>query len=134
MDVAAGKAPGVVGANVNNVAYDRAMEIAMADHQMTDISDISRPGSVYRAGEPTAPKLPVHLQKQADSFWGGNKQKEKTRTAKVDMSPIFGDRAVAAGAAQAQFKADSGSLIEPILKHKPAGSSPVPEHVTIASG
>ena len=51
MDVSAGKAPGVVGANVQVAAYDRAMEITMQDHQMTDIQDSSRPGSVYRAGE-----------------------------------------------------------------------------------
>lgn len=132
MDVGAGKAPGVVGANVQNVAYDRAMEITMADHQMTDIQDSSRPGAVYRPGESTAPKLPMHLQKQADQFWGGQQQKPRTRSAKVDMSPIFGERATNAGAPAAQFKADSGSLIEPILKHKPAGSSPIPPHTIVA--
>ena len=132
MDVSAGKAPGVVGANVQVAAYDRAMEITMADHQMTDIQDSSRPGSVYRPGESTAPKLPAHLQRQSDQFWGGNQQKPKARTAKVDMSPIFGERAQNNGPAPAQFKADSGSLIEPILKHRPAGSSPIPAYTTIA--
>lgn len=129
MDVSAGKAPGVVGANVQNNSYDAAMQIAMADHQMTDIQDTSRPGSVYRTGENTAPKLPPHLQAKSDAFWGGQ-SKQKTRTAKVDMSPIFGERAQS-GAATAQFKADSGSLIEPILRHKSAGSSPIPDYTSI---
>lgn len=131
MDVAGGKAPAVTGANVQVSAYDRSMEIAMADHQMTDIQDHSRPGAIYRGGESTAPKLPAHLQAQADGFWGGA-QKPKTRSAKVDLSPIYGQRATDAGAPAAQFKADAGSLIEPILRHRPAGSSPIPAHTVIA--
>jgi hypothetical protein len=130
MDVGAGKAPGIVGANVQTKAYDRAMEITMADHGMSDIQDASRPGAVYRPGESTAPKLPMHLQKQADSFWGSQQQKPATRTAKVNMSGIFG-QPQQAPAPVAQFKADSGTALDPILKHRPPGSSPVPEHTVI---
>lgn len=130
MDVAAGKAPGVVGANVQVRAYDTAMEMTMTDQGMTNIQDHSRPGAVYRAGENTAPSLPMHLQQKVDSFWGG--QQKKAKTARVDMSPIFGERATSGGPAPAQFKADGGSLIEPILKHRPTGSSPVPVGPVVA--
>lgn len=125
MDVAAGRAPGVVGANVQVKAYDSSMEIAMQDHGMTDIQDHR-----YQ-GESTAPKLPTHLQQQADAFWGSSQKKQKARTGNVDLSPIFGSRATPATTG-AQFKADSGSLIAPILQHKPQGSSPIPPHTVIA--
>ena len=131
-DIAAGKAPGVIGANVQNRAYDFAMETTMQDQQIGDISDHSRPGSVYRAGEATAPKLRQDLQQKADSFWGGQQPKQQTRTARVDMSPLYGERAT--GTQQAQFRADTqaASLIEPILKHKPTGASPIPAHTVVA--
>jgi hypothetical protein len=119
-----------VGANVQTRAYDTAMQMTMTDHQMTDIADHSRPGSVYRAGEPTAPKLPMHLQSQADGFWAGP-QRQKSRTAKVDLSPVLGSQA-APPPGVAPYRADSGSLIEPILKHRPTGSSPIPPHTIVA--
>jgi hypothetical protein len=54
---------------------------------------------------------------------------------KVDLSPLYGDRAVQSGSPDAaRFKAESGSVIAPILKHKPVGSSPIPDHTVIASG
>jgi hypothetical protein len=133
LDVSEGRAPGVIGANVQTAAYDAAMNITMQDQGLGDIQDHSRPGAVQRAGEPTAPKLPQHLQSQADNFWGQSQQnKQKTRTAKVDLTPVFGQRAVDAGAGSAQFKSEAGSAIAPILKHRPPGSSPIPAHVVIA--
>lgn len=130
MDVAEGKAPGVVGANVQTRAYDSAMQMTMTDQGLTDIQDHSRPGSVYRPGEGTAPKLPTHLQQQADTFWGGA-NRQKTRTAKADLSPIFGQQGPNAPPPVAH-QAPMNSIVEPILKHKPRGSSAVPDHVVIA--
>jgi hypothetical protein len=131
-DISAGKAPGQIGGNVQIAAYDRAMEITMSDHQMGDIQDTSRPGSVYRAGEATAPKLPAHLQARSESFWGSQPQNAaKTRTARVDLSPVFGQRAAAVAPA-AQFKAEAATVLDPILKHKQPGSSPIPNYTVVA--
>jgi hypothetical protein len=131
-DISAGRAPGVIGANVQNAAYDAAMNITMQDQNLTDVADHSRPGSVYRAGEATAPKLPAHLQARSESFWGSQPQNAaKTRTARVDLSPVFGQRAAAVAPA-AQFKAEAATVLDPILKHKRSGTSPVPDHVVIA--
>jgi hypothetical protein len=127
MDVSAGKAPGVVG-SISAKAFDAAHEIAMADHGMTDIRSDARPG------ENSVPRLPQHLQNQVDGFWQGG-QKPKTRTGRVDLSPIFGERANQPGAQQpsgTKFTADAPSSIAPILNHKPAGSSPVPAHTVVA--
>jgi hypothetical protein len=130
MDVGAGKAPGVVGANIQTMAYDAAMNIAMSDHSMTDIQDHSRPGAIYRSGEATAPKLPMHLQAQADGFWKGP-QKQRPLTLKPDLSPIFGGGPQQA-AQPGNFSASVPSAIAPILSARPAGSSPVPNHRVIA--
>lgn len=129
MDVAAGKAPGVVGANVQVRAYDMALEMATQDQGLTNIQDHSRPGAAQRMGEGTAPPLPAHLQAQANAFWG-SQPKQKTRTAKIDLSPVLGKGAAPQPGVGA-FKADSGSLIEPILRHRPAGSSPIPAYTSI---
>lgn len=125
MDFSMQKAPGIVG-SIPARAFDASMEIAMQDHGMTDIHAEARPG------ESSAPKLPQHLQQKVDKFWGGA-QKPKARTGKVDLSPLYGERATQAGAPDsARFSAGSASLIEPILKHKPTGSSPIPAHTIIA--
>jgi hypothetical protein len=128
-DPAEGKAPGVVGANVLVRAYDMALEMTAQDQGLTNIQDHSRPGSVVRMGEPTAPPLPAHLQQQASNFWSGP-QKQKARTGKVDMSPIFGSRAGSVPQPQAVIppmgKQADTSLIEPILRARPTGTSPVP--------
>lgn len=126
MDVAAGKAPGVVG-SVPVLAYDASMKIAMEDHQLTDIQDH------HRAGEATAPKLRPDLQAKADGFWGGNQQKPRTRTAKVDMSPIYGERATGGAPPGARFSADSAPAVMPILTSKPEGSSPIPKYVDVGA-
>lgn len=122
-DPAAGKAPAVVGANVQVKAYDMALDICAQDQQLGDIQ-------THRyEGENTAPKLPSHLQKMADGFWGG--QQQKTKQMSVDLSPIYGNRAQQSLPGQ-RFVADRGAPIEPILKSKPEGSSPVPPHTIIA--
>lgn len=124
-DPADGKAPAVVGGNVQTKAYDMALDICAQDQKLGDIQ-------THRyEGESTAPKLPTHLQKQADAFWGG--QQKKSKQMSVDLSPIYGNRAQPAVQGQ-RFVADRGAPIEPILKSKPEGSSPVPPHITIASG
>lgn len=127
-DPAEGKAPAQIG-SIPVRAYDAAMEITMQDHGITDIQDHSRPGAVYRAGETSAPKLRPDLQAQADNFWGGPAKPK--RMGKIDMSPLYGARAQNNGVTPGQFNASSGSLIEPILKHKPTGTSAVPDYTPI---
>lgn len=126
MDVSAGKAPGVVG-SIPVLAYDAAAAIAMSDHGMTDLQDHRR------AGEATAPKLRPDLQQKADNFWGGNQQKPRTRMAKVDMSPIYGERATGGVPPGAKFSADSAPAVMPILTSRPEGSSPIPKYVDVAA-
>lgn len=126
MNVADGKAPGVVG-SIPVLAYDAAAQIAMSDHGMTDLQDHRR------AGEATAPKLRPDLQQKADNFWGGNQQKPRTRTAKVDMSPIYGERATGGVPPGAKFSADSAPAVMPILTSRPEGSSPIPKYVDVAA-
>jgi hypothetical protein len=131
MDVAAGIAPAVVGANVQVRAYDTALEIVAQDHAMTDIKDRVRPG------ETSVPSLAPHLQKMADNFWGGQRKQPAVRRGKVDLSPVFGQRAIDAQGgvpAGAQFSLDRGSAIAPILQQpgKAPGDSPIPKHQIIA--
>lgn len=126
MDVAAGKAPGVVG-SIPVLAYDAAAQIAMADHGMTDLQDHRR------QGEATAPKLRPDLQQKSDNFWGGNQQKSRTRTAKVDMSPIYGERATGGVPPGARFSADSAPAVMPILTSRPEGTSPIPKYVDVGA-
>lgn len=80
MDVAAGKAPGQVGA-IPVRAYDMAMEIATQDYGLTDIVD--RP----RVGESTAPKLPPHLQVKADNFFSGGGLKQQKARVNLPWAP-----------------------------------------------
>jgi hypothetical protein len=135
MDVAAGRAPSTP--SVQATAYDMAMKIAMEDGQVTNIQDHSRPGAPVRNGENTAPKLPAHLQPLADGFWGGKRNQGKTRTARADLSPIYGERATAAqGGAPVlgqRFTADNAPGVAPILTSKPTGSSPIPDHVSLGN-
>lgn len=135
MDVAAGKAPATTSIMAN--AYDTAMRFAMEDSQSTDIQDHSRPGAVVRNGESTAPKLPAHLQPMAENFWGGQRKKQNTRTARADLSPVFGQRAIdaqaGAPAVGSRFSADNAVGVAPILTAKPTGTSPVPDHRVIGS-
>lgn len=135
LDVSAGRAPSTP--SIQATTYDLAMRMAMEDSQSTDIQDHSRPGSVVRNGESTAPKLPAHLQPMAENFWGGQRKKQNTRTARADLSGIFGERATAAQAGAPvmgqNFTADRGVGIAPILTAKPTGVSPVPDHRVIGS-
>lgn len=135
MDVAAGKAPATT--SIQATAYDTAMKFAMEDSQSTDILDHSRPGSVIRNGEATAPPLPTHLQTNVQNFWGGQRKQGKTRTARADLSGVFGERAIAAQAGAPvmgqNFTADRGVGIAPILTAKPTGVSPVPDHRVVGS-
>lgn len=137
MDVAAGRAPAQVGSNVQVTAYDTAMRMAMEDAQVTDIQDHSRPGAVIRNGEATAPPIPTHLQAKVANFWGGQRQQGKTRTARADLSGIFGERATAAQVGAPvmgqNFTADRGVGIAPILTAKPTGVSPIPDHRVVGS-
>jgi hypothetical protein len=130
-DPADGIAPAVVGANVQVRAYDTALEIVAQDHAMTDIKDRLRPG------ETSVPSLAPHLQKMADNFWGGQRKQPAVRRGKVDLSPVFGQRAIDAQGgvpAGAQFSLDRGSAIAPILQQpgKAPGDSPIPKHQIIA--
>lgn len=127
-DISAGKAPGLIGQNVQVKAFDVAHEMAMQDAGLTDIRTDIRAGD----GVGTAPRLPQHLQAQAESFWSGPQKKQAQRRGKVDLSPIFGQRPPQAGPSDQQFKIEAGSAIAPILNHRAAGSSPVPPHVIVA--
>lgn len=128
MDVAAGRAPATT--SVQATAYDRALQMTMEDQKETDIRDNARPG------ENSAPKLPAHLQPLADNFWSGPR-KQKARTGRADLSPIFGSRATVAQGGQpaigTPFTADRGVGIQPILTAKPPGTSPIPEHRVLGS-
>jgi hypothetical protein len=130
-DPAAGIAPPIVGANNQVRAYDTALQMVAEDHGMTDIRDN------VRAGETSVPALPPHLQKMADGFWGGAMKQPPQRRGKVDLSGIFGERAIAAQngmPAATPFTAGQGAAIEPILRHpgKRPGDSPIPAHQIIA--
>lgn len=89
MDVAAGKAPGLIGA-ANVVAYDMAMEAAAHNAGLTDLND--RP----RYGESSVPKLRPDLQHKVDNFFGpaNGSPKPKTVQKRVDLSGMFGQRAI----------------------------------------
>lgn len=129
MDVAAGVAPAQVGA-IQVRALDTAMNITMADHGMTDLSDDFRPGAV------TAPRLRPDLQAKADAFFSPAK-KQGPRQGRVDLSGMFGDRATAAqpnGVPSTKFTAGGGSAIAPILRSQAPGSSPIPPYVAINKG
>ena len=127
-DPAEGRAPATT--SVQAQAYDLAHKWQMEEQQTTNIKDNVRPG------ESSAPPLPAHLQTMADGFWGG-KRKQNTRTARADLSPIYGARATAAQGGQpaigTPFTAYRGLGIAPILTAKPEGTSPIPEHRVVGS-
>lgn len=126
LDVAAGRAPPKVG-HVQVRAFDQALQITAEDHQMGDLRDHARPG------ENSVPPLRPDLQRQADAFWGaGQKRQDGAKRGKVDMSPIFGERAQQGQPAGARFTAGQGTAIAPILQSKDPGTSPVPAHRIIA--
>jgi hypothetical protein len=89
LDVAAGIAPPQVGAAAVR-AYDIAMETAAQNAGLTNLND--KPAY----GENSVPKLPPHLQHKVDNFWGAPPGQPKMVKRRVDLSSIFGDRAVAA--------------------------------------
>ena len=128
MDVAAGRAPATT--SVQAQAYDLAHKWSMQEQGATDIRDNARPG------ESSVAPLPPKLQRDVENFWGGPR-KPKTRTARVDLSPVFGQRAAEAQSASpmmgANFTADRGIGIAPILTAKPEGTSPIPEHRVVGS-
>ncbi len=129
-DAAEGKAPSIGGSLVAR-GFDTAMQMTMEDHGLTNINDTMRPGEV------SAPKLAPALQAKADNFWGGQKkQPEKGMLrGKVDMSGLYGAAATGAPATPgvARFTAEQGHAIQPILKSKPTGSSPIPKYVDVGA-
>lgn len=70
MDIASGKAPGLIGENVAVKAYDETAKIVMQDHGMTDLHDTN-----LREGDVMRPKLPPAQQQAADNFFGAPRQK-----------------------------------------------------------
>ena len=128
MDVSAGRAPSTT--SIHATAFDLAYKWQMEEQRTTNILDSARPG------ESSAPPLEPRLQKLAEGFWGGNRQ-QKPRSARADLSPIFGERAAAAQAGAppmgAKFSADNAIGVAPILTAKPTGSSPVPDHRVVGS-
>ena len=127
-DPAEGRAPATT--SIQAKAFDLAHQWQMEEQRTTDIRSDARPG------ESSAPKLEPRLQALSDGFWGGKKQ-QKTRTARADLSPIFGERAAAAQSGSPMigqhFTADNAPGIAPILSAKPTGSSPVPDHRVVGS-
>jgi hypothetical protein len=87
MDFAGGKAPGIVGANAMVKAIDETARITMEDHKLTDLHDTN-----LREGDSMAPKLPPHLQKMADGFWGGKAAQQVVgpRTGLIAKSAMSG--------------------------------------------
>jgi hypothetical protein len=88
MDVAGGKAPGVIGAP-SVIAYDMAMDAAAHNAGLTNLVD--KP----RYGESSVPKLRPDLQHKVDNFFGpaNGAPKQKMLTKRADLSGIFGQRA-----------------------------------------
>lgn len=68
LDVGAGKAPGI-GGGLMVKAMDYTADAVMQDHGMTDLASA-------RVGESMAPKLPTHLQKQADAMFNPQRRGE----------------------------------------------------------
>jgi hypothetical protein len=64
-DLAAGRAPSVVGANPAVKAMDIAADITMADHGLTDLKSDGRQGATM------APNLRPDLQQAADNMFTG---------------------------------------------------------------
>ena len=127
-DPAEGRAPATT--SIQAKAYDLAHQWQMDEQKVTNIRD------GVRQGESSAPSLEPRLQQMADGFWGGAR-KQNTRTARADLSPVFGQRAIdaQAGAAPigARFSADNAVGVAPILTAKPTGTSPVPDHRVVGS-
>lgn len=128
-DPAEGKAPAMT--SIHAQAYDQTLKWVTEDQGVTNILD--RPN----AGESSAPPLEPRLQKLANGFWGGQPREQKTRTARADLSPIYGERATAAQSNApvlgTRFTADNAPGVAPILTAKPTGSSPIPDHRVVGS-
>jgi len=130
-DPSEGKAPSI-GGSIIAKATDMAWEVGAANAGLTDIN------TQAREGENSAPKLPPNLQQMADNFWGTGKPQAKRKTmGKVDLSPIYGERAgqAAAGAVNPypnRVGAKADEAIMPIHRAGQAGQSAVPPHITIA--
>lgn len=78
------KAPAVLGAPQVR-AYDIALEAAAHNAGLTNLNDHPR------YGESSVPRLPPNLQHKVDNFWGTPK---RTVTKRVDLSGMFGQRAL----------------------------------------
>jgi hypothetical protein len=92
--LAAGQGPAHIGANPKVKAVDTTAEIVMADHHLTDLKDSIRPG------ESMAPKLPVPMQRAADSFFSGGAAALGTGQPMSRMQKrmqALGQRAIAGG-------------------------------------
>jgi len=117
MDVAAGKAPGLVGSAWAR-GYDMALDAAAHNAGLTNVIDNPR------YGESSAPKLPPKQQALADSFWGKPAAPAKTITKRVDLQGIFGQRAV---------DAQKSSPI-PGMTHGTAFSAPIASQIVNKPG
>ena len=123
------QAPAIVG-SISAKAFDTAMEMTMQDQGMTNINDS------FRQGEPTAPKLRPDLQAKADSFFAGPQRKPANR-GRVDMSPIFGERATQSQSGMPpakSFDAHMPTSIAPIMEAAKNQTSAVPNYRVVAEG
>lgn len=93
------RGPAMVGGNPVVQAVDKTAGIVMQDYGMTDLKDN------IREGESMAPKLPAVQQKQADNYFGGQKDGKaldfgtnKMRTVQSRHLEQIGKNAVLRGA------------------------------------
>jgi len=127
LDVAAGKAPALVG-SIPTRALDVALEIAAKDAGLTDLNTSAR------YGENMAPKLPPRLQKQADGFFGGARAAPTNgrRKIQVDLRGALGG--LAQGGPQPAAGAGPAVAVDVanFLPRGRRGASAVPTHQVIA--
>lgn len=102
--IASGRAPSIGGGNVQNKAMDMAAEMVMQDYGLTDVKTPTE----IRQGEAQTPKLPHHLQRQADSFF--SPKKALAGTGLDRMAPL-----IAKGALSGSISPQSTNSPDPIL-------------------
>ena len=103
-----GQAPAQIGNNAKVKAIDTTAEIVMADHKLTDLKDSVRPG------EAMVPKLPIPMQKAADSFFSGGAQALGTKETMAQRRM----KAIGARAISGAFRGASLAPNEVIPKTK----------------
>ena len=79
IDLSIPRAPGIIGESLQTKAIDESAKIVMEDYKMTDLRDDVRPS------ETAAPKLPPHMQAQADAFFVGRGKRNPQLNAKTAM-------------------------------------------------